>query len=152
MKETRKVTWRWLEIPKEGKYHFRDIDIWGRIILKQIVGIWTGFIWLRAGTSDGLLWTQYCIYGFHKWRGISWITEGLYSSQEDSAPCGLVWINGFKQWIRINLWGGFRVGLRCSVIVISRERAEPQTNFKYPHCARDFCRNFSSMKCVCGRR
>jgi hypothetical protein len=49
----------WWESQKE-KHHQRNLDIGGRIILKQILEIrdgvvWTGFIWLRIGTTGGLL-------------------------------------------------------------------------------------------------
>jgi hypothetical protein len=40
----------------EGKEHLRDLSIDERIILKWILQkldvTWTGFIWLRIGTSD----------------------------------------------------------------------------------------------------
>jgi hypothetical protein len=49
----------WLENLK-GRDHLEDLSIDGRIILERILGkydgnIWTGFIWLRIGTSGGLL-------------------------------------------------------------------------------------------------
>jgi hypothetical protein len=43
----------------EGKNHFEDLDVDGRllewILYKQVGRVWTGFIWLRIGTSVGLL-------------------------------------------------------------------------------------------------
>jgi hypothetical protein len=33
--------------------------------------VWIGLIWLRIGTSGGLLWTQYWTFGFHKMPGSS---------------------------------------------------------------------------------
>jgi hypothetical protein len=42
----------------EWKDHSEDLGIDGRIILKRILDnvrkLWTGFIWLRTGTSGGL--------------------------------------------------------------------------------------------------
>jgi len=47
-----------LENLKDGD-HLVDLDIYGRIILrmlkKQILRLWTGFIWIRIGTWGGLL-------------------------------------------------------------------------------------------------
>ena len=48
---------------------------------------WTGSIWLRTGTSDGLLWMRWWTFGFHKMRGISWVAEDLSVSQK-----GLSWV------------------------------------------------------------
>jgi hypothetical protein len=43
----------------EGKNHFANPGVGGRIIRKSILQKeyeeWTGLIWLRRGTSDGLL-------------------------------------------------------------------------------------------------
>jgi hypothetical protein len=35
--------------------------------------MWIGFIWIRIGTDDVLLWTRQWTFGFHKMRGISWL-------------------------------------------------------------------------------
>jgi hypothetical protein len=38
---------------------------------------WTGFGWLRIGSSDGLLWTRWWTFGFRKKAGYfltSWVT------------------------------------------------------------------------------
>jgi hypothetical protein len=39
--------------------HLEHLGVYGRIILKWIsrsgIGAWTGFIWFRIGTVDGLL-------------------------------------------------------------------------------------------------
>jgi hypothetical protein len=42
----------------------------------------TGFIWLRPGTSGGLLWTRYWTFGFHKMLGSSWVAAQLAASPE----------------------------------------------------------------------
>jgi hypothetical protein len=44
----------------KGRDHSEDLGVDGRIILEWILGkyggkVWTGFIWLRIATSDGLL-------------------------------------------------------------------------------------------------
>jgi hypothetical protein len=44
----------------EGRDHSEDLGVYGKIILKWILGKWggkvgTGFIWFRIGTSGGLL-------------------------------------------------------------------------------------------------
>ena len=49
----------WVGKP-EGKGHWGDLDIDGRIILRWIfrkwdVGVWTGLRWLRVGTGGGHL-------------------------------------------------------------------------------------------------
>jgi len=45
-------------------------------------GRWTGLIWLRIETDDGLLWKRYWIFGFHKLQHISWLGEELLPSQK----------------------------------------------------------------------
>jgi hypothetical protein len=52
----------WWESQKE-RYHWEDIDVGERIILRWILKrqdevLWTGLIWFRIGTSGGLLRTQ----------------------------------------------------------------------------------------------
>jgi hypothetical protein len=42
----------------------------------------TGSIWLRIGTSGGLLWTRWWTSGFLKMLGISWVATQLAASQE----------------------------------------------------------------------
>jgi hypothetical protein len=44
----------------KGRDHAQDLDIDGKIIFEWILGkygakMWTGFIWLRIGTSGGIL-------------------------------------------------------------------------------------------------
>jgi hypothetical protein len=41
-------------------YHFEDLDIDGMMTLKRILKkqdgrLWTGFVWLRIGSTNGLL-------------------------------------------------------------------------------------------------
>ena len=62
----------------EGKNHWGDPDVDGRIILRRIFRKWegvvgTGWSWLRIGTGGGHLWVRWWTSGFHKMRGISWI-------------------------------------------------------------------------------
>jgi hypothetical protein len=49
----------WWESQKERNYQ-QDLDVRGRIILKLVLEkwdelIWTGLIWVRVGSSGGLL-------------------------------------------------------------------------------------------------
>jgi hypothetical protein len=44
--------------------------------------VWIGSIWLRIGTSEGLLWTRWWTFGFHKMPGSSWVAAQLAASQE----------------------------------------------------------------------
>jgi hypothetical protein len=39
-------------------------------------------LWLRIGTSGGLLWTRWWTFGFHKMLGSSWVAAQLAASQE----------------------------------------------------------------------
>jgi hypothetical protein len=52
--------------------------------------VWTGLIWLRIGTSGGLLWTRYWALGFHKMLGHSRIAAQLATSQEGLSSIELV--------------------------------------------------------------
>jgi hypothetical protein len=45
--------------------------------------VWTESIWLRTGTSGGLLWTIYWTFGSHKMLGSSWVATQLAASQEE---------------------------------------------------------------------
>jgi hypothetical protein len=52
------IGFRWES--QKGSDHKEDLDVGGRIILKWILErqngvVWTGSIWLRIGTSGGLL-------------------------------------------------------------------------------------------------
>ena len=71
--------------------HFEDLGVSERIILwednikidlKWDGAAWTGFIWYRTETDDGLLWMRWWTFGFHNIRGIPWVAEGLLASQE----------------------------------------------------------------------
>jgi hypothetical protein len=44
--------------------------------------VWTGLIWLRIGTSGGLLRTRLLTFGFHKMLGSSGVAAQLATSQE----------------------------------------------------------------------
>jgi hypothetical protein len=44
--------------------------------------LWIKLIWLRIGTSGGLLWTRYWTFGSHKMLGIFWVAAQLAASQE----------------------------------------------------------------------
>jgi hypothetical protein len=59
----------------KGRDHSEELGVEGKMILecilgKQAWGLRIGFIWLRIGTSGGLLWTRWCTFKFHRWRGI----------------------------------------------------------------------------------
>jgi hypothetical protein len=45
--------------------------------------VWTGFIWLRIGTSGRLPWPWLWTFWFHKMLEISWHPEQLLASQEE---------------------------------------------------------------------
>jgi hypothetical protein len=48
--------------------------------------LWTGFVWLKIGTSGALLWTRSWIFAFHKRRGTSWLVDDYQLLKKDSAP------------------------------------------------------------------
>jgi len=56
----------------KGRDHLRDVGVEGRkftVDLKKWgLRMWTGFIWLKSGSSGGILWTWKWTFGFHKWR------------------------------------------------------------------------------------
>ena len=65
----------WCESLKE-RYHLGNLAAEGRMMLKWILRIqeeraWAKFIWLRIGTSEGLLWKRGRTVTFHKIQGIS---------------------------------------------------------------------------------
>ena len=66
-----KVVHRVLVGKPEGRGHWGDQDVDGRIILKWIFGkleglVGTGWSWLRIGTVGGYLWVRCGTFGFHK--------------------------------------------------------------------------------------
>jgi hypothetical protein len=42
----------------------------------------TELIWLRIGTTGGLLWTRWGTFGFHEMLGSSWVAAQLAASRE----------------------------------------------------------------------
>jgi len=71
---------------KPEEMNREDLSTDRRIIWECILGkdggkLRTGLIWLRIGTSDGLLWTRQWTFGFHKRHGIAWLAEWLTASQ-----------------------------------------------------------------------
>jgi hypothetical protein len=62
-----------------------------KFILERQDGVeWTASIWLRIGTSGGLLWTRWWTFGFHKMLGNSWVAAQLVASQERLSSVKLV--------------------------------------------------------------
>jgi hypothetical protein len=61
-----------------------------RWIFKKKKAVWTGLIWLRAGIGGGLLWMRRWTFVFHKMRGISWVAEDVFTSQEGLCSMQLV--------------------------------------------------------------
>jgi hypothetical protein len=51
--------------------------------------VWIGLIWLRIGTSGGLLCTWWWTSGFHKLLGSSWVAAELAVSQGLSSMTGI---------------------------------------------------------------
>jgi hypothetical protein len=47
-------------------------------------------IWLRIGTSGGLLWTRYWTFVFHKMLGSSWVAVQFASPEEGRSSLSLV--------------------------------------------------------------
>jgi hypothetical protein len=62
----------------------------------------TGLIWLMTGYRGGFLWTRYCISGFHKMSGISWLVERLLASQGSCGSLAFVsyamTVHSFVHW------------------------------------------------------
>ena len=76
--------------------HMEDPSVDGRITLRWIlrmwaVRAWTGLIWLRIRTGGGQLWMWWWTFRFHKMRGISWLAENRFVSQEEL--CSMEWVS-----------------------------------------------------------
>ena len=61
--EERRGVYKILVGKTEGKKHWGDQDVDGRITLRWIFGKWEGFVgtgwrWLRIGTGGGRLWVR----------------------------------------------------------------------------------------------
>jgi len=66
----------------EGKRSFGRLRHWWEHNIKMDVREigWEGVhgsIWLRIGTSGGILWTRSWTFGFHKRPEVSWLAEWL---------------------------------------------------------------------------
>jgi hypothetical protein len=55
---------------------------------------WIGSIWLRIGTSGGLLWTRWWTFGLHKTQGSSWVAAQLTTSQG---------LSSMTEWVKV-MW------------------------------------------------
>jgi hypothetical protein len=67
--------------------NLQDLSIEGtfkRILETQTGKAWTGLIWLRIVTRDGLLWTRWWPFRLHKIREISWLAERLSAFRDGS--------------------------------------------------------------------
>jgi hypothetical protein len=86
-------TWR-----SERERPSKDMGIDGKILKwifkKKDVNSWTGYIWLRKGTSCMLLWALYCTSGFHKLQGVSGLAKELLASTKQ--VCLLEWVS---EWV-----------------------------------------------------
>jgi hypothetical protein len=90
--------WKSLEINTKflsedfkGRDHLEDSGVNKCIklecILKQLGEmVLTEFIWLKTGTSSGLLWTRKRTCGIQKRRGVPWLAKRLWAPQEELAP------------------------------------------------------------------
>ena len=78
--------YRVLVLKPVGKRPWEDPGGDGRMILIWIfrmwdLGLWTDSSWLRIETGGGHLWIRWWSFGFHKMRGISWLTANRLASQ-----------------------------------------------------------------------
>jgi hypothetical protein len=96
----------WWKSQKE-RDHQEDVEVGGRILLQWILKkydglLWTGFIWLKIGTSDGILLTREWIFEFHKMLGISFIAETLQASQEELIS--MEFVGGYRAHVWMRRW------------------------------------------------
>jgi len=79
--------------PKKKRTFHRSSRAWEYNIKMNLKGIgcwiWAGFIWLRIGTSGGILWIRQWTFEFQERRGISWLAEWLLVSR------GRIWFMEF---------------------------------------------------------
>jgi hypothetical protein len=61
---------------------------WRDNIKMDLISVWTGFMWLRIGTSGGLLWTQQWTSELYKTMDISRVAEQLLDPQDGQMPLG----------------------------------------------------------------
>jgi hypothetical protein len=75
-----------------------DLGIYGRIILKSILNkyltMWTGLMWLRTGSSGGLLYTRKLTLGLQKGRQFL-DQKHYYLFKRNSVPWNLLFKGAF---------------------------------------------------------
>lgn len=86
---------------------FEDLGIDGRIrfklILKKQAGrTWTGFMWVRIGTTDRLLWKRWWTLGFNKMSDIYWPAVELLAVQ--NMLCCLYLVHMYSLGRLCRLW------------------------------------------------
>jgi len=84
----------WSENQK-GRDHWEDLSMDRRV--------WIGCIWLRIGTSGGLLWIWWWTFEFHKRQGTSRLAEWLLASQ------GLCSMESFNNFITVHVTNDIHV-------------------------------------------
>jgi hypothetical protein len=65
------------------------------------VGLWTGSSWLRIETGGRYLWRRYWTFWFHKMRGISWLAENRFASQEELCSIEEISLNNVREFIYV---------------------------------------------------
>jgi hypothetical protein len=79
----------------KGRDHWEDLGVGGSTTLrwtwvrKVSIG-WTGFGWLRIGSSGRLLWTQYWTFRFHR---ESWLFFDKMSNYKLFKEYPILWNN-----------------------------------------------------------
>jgi hypothetical protein len=64
--------------------------------LREDEMVWIGLLWLRIGTSGGLSWTRYWIFGFHKcWEVLEWL-HNWRLLKNGSAP----WVSKYMEGVQ----------------------------------------------------